>query len=71
MLNGEATRANFIVFGLFQPGLELTTYRIRREHTKHYLTGAVSEYRDVEQHFWSVKYISYFIHMCTYHTKIE
>jgi hypothetical protein len=32
MLNGEATNAIFIVFGLTQPGLAQMIYRTRDEH---------------------------------------
>jgi hypothetical protein len=40
VLSGEATNTNLIVFGLTQPGLEPTIYRIRGEHTNHYRTDA-------------------------------
>jgi hypothetical protein len=40
MLSGEATNTNFIVFGLTQPGLEPTIYRIWGESTNHYTPDA-------------------------------
>ena len=39
---GEATNANFIVFGLTGRGLEPTVYHTRGEHANHYSTDAVS-----------------------------
>ena len=41
MLSGEATIANFVVFGLTQPGLELTIYSTRGEYANHYGTDVV------------------------------
>ena len=41
LLSEEATNTNFIIFGLTQPGLELTMYRTGDEHAKHYATDAV------------------------------
>jgi hypothetical protein len=41
VLSGEATNTNFIVFGLTQPGLELTIYRTGGEHSIYYPTDAV------------------------------
>ena len=41
MISAEATKTNFIVFGLTWPGLEPTIYRIRGEHANHYTTDAV------------------------------
>ena len=38
---GEATNANFIVFGLNRAGLEPTIYRTRGEYANHYTTDAV------------------------------
>ena len=39
MLSGEATNANFIVFGLTRSGLEPTIiYRTRGVHANHYTT---------------------------------
>jgi hypothetical protein len=32
VFSGEVRNTNFIVFGLTQPGLELTIYRIRGDH---------------------------------------
>ena len=40
-ISGEATRTNFIVFGLTWPGLEPTIYRTRGEHANQYATDAV------------------------------
>ena len=42
VLSGEATNANFIVFGLTWSGLDLTIYRSRGEHANHYKTDQVS-----------------------------
>ena len=36
-----------MAFGLTWPGLELTIYRIRSEHTKYYNTDAVSRNDDI------------------------
>jgi hypothetical protein len=41
VLSEEATNTNVIVLGLTQPGLKLTIYRTRCEHTNHYATDAV------------------------------
>jgi hypothetical protein len=41
MLSGEATNANFIVFGMTRPGLEPAIYRTRDEHATYYATDAV------------------------------
>ena len=42
MLSGEATKTNFIVFGLTRSGIEPTTCSTRGEHTNHYTTDAFS-----------------------------
>jgi hypothetical protein len=41
VLSGETAHINIKVFGLIQPGLELTIYRTRGEHANHYTTDAV------------------------------
>jgi hypothetical protein len=41
VLSGEAVDANFIVFGLTRPGLELTIYCTRGEHANQYATDVV------------------------------
>ena len=41
MLSGEATKTNFIVFGLTQSGLELTIYHTRGKHAYHQTTDVV------------------------------
>jgi hypothetical protein len=41
VLSAEATKTNFLVFGLTQWNHEPTTYRIRGEHANHYTTDAV------------------------------
>ena len=41
MLSEEATKTNFIVFGLTRPGLEPMIYRTRGKHPNHYTTDAV------------------------------
>jgi hypothetical protein len=39
--SGEATKNNFIVFGLTWSGLELKIYHTRGEHANHYTTDAI------------------------------
>jgi len=41
VLGGQAANANFIVFGVAQPGLEHTIYRSRGEQTNHDTTDSV------------------------------
>ena len=43
VLSEEATKTNFIVFGLTRPALEPTIYRTRGEHTNHYATDEVGQ----------------------------
>jgi hypothetical protein len=44
MLNsGEATKTNFIVFGLTRFGLKPTIYRTQGKHANHYTTDAVQK----------------------------
>jgi hypothetical protein len=38
VLSGEAANANFIIFGLTQPGLKLTIYHTQGKHANHYTT---------------------------------
>jgi hypothetical protein len=40
-VSGEATKTNFIVFGLTLSGLEPTIYRTGVEQTTHYTTDVV------------------------------
>ena len=41
VLSGEAANANFIIFGLTQPGLKLTIYHTQGKHANHYTTNVV------------------------------
>jgi len=41
VLSGEAANTKSIFFGLIRTGLEITIYRTRDEHAKHYVTDAV------------------------------
>jgi hypothetical protein len=50
MLNGEATNAIFIVFGLTQPGLEQMIYRTRDEHAYQW------QYNGHKNNQWSTKH---------------
>jgi hypothetical protein len=64
VLSGDATNTNSIVFGLIQPGLELTIYRIRCDHANHYTTDAVlimswtQEYAEAIM-FFNQQYVGY------------
>ena len=44
MVSGEATNANFVVFGFTRSALEPTIYRTRSEHANNCSTDAVNVY---------------------------
>ena len=58
MLSGEATNANFIVFGLTLSGLEPTIYRTLGEHANHYTTDAVKRRQNLchDRYFAHIMY---------------
>jgi hypothetical protein len=68
MVSGEATKTNFLVFGLTRSGLESMIYRTRGEHPNHYTTDAFHSCQVV----WTLRQCDYQIlnSKCWYNFRI-